>query len=67
MFDQCTGLTNVPYLPATTLGEGCYYEMFQNCWSLTEVPTNLLSGATTLVPNCYSSMFHGCSSLTGAP
>ena len=52
-------------LPATTLEEGCYYDMFENCRSLTTAPSVL--PATTLAEDCYSSMFQGCTSLTTAP
>ena len=31
MFDGCTGLTQVPALPATKLAESCYKYMFQDC------------------------------------
>ena len=51
-------------LPATTLINGCYSNMFQNCTSLTTAPA---LPATTLAANCYSSMFTGCTSLTTAP
>ena len=53
-------------LPATTLTDCCYYEMFYNCTSLTAVPSNLLP-ATTLAQDCYQNMFQGCTSLTTAP
>ena len=51
-------------LPATTLVEGCYYEMFRNCTSLTTAPE---LPATTLAEQCYWNMFVGCTSLTTAP
>ena len=50
-------------LPATTLTEGCYYYMFQNCTSLITAPE---LPATTLVDFCYSGMFYGCTSLINA-
>lgn len=53
-------------LPATTLTEYCYLNMFYRCTSLTNVPSNLLP-ATTLAENCYAGMFMGCTSLTTAP
>ena len=52
-------------LPYTTLGNGCYYQMFQGCTSLTTAPTEF--PATTLTYRCYLSMFNGCTSLTTAP
>lgn len=48
-------------LPATTLKEGCYQNMFQGCASLTETP---VLPAEELVNGCYDSMFSGCSSLS---
>lgn len=51
-------------LPATTLAESCYSQMFYGCSSLTTAP-NL--PATTLANWCYSLMFSLCTSLTAAP
>ena len=51
-------------LPATTLTEKCYYQMFSGCTSLTTVPE---LPATTLERECYRYMFQGCTSLTTAP
>ena len=51
-------------LPATTLAEGCYQSMFENCTSLTAAPE--LPG-TTLAEGCYAGMFRDCTSLTSAP
>ena len=31
MFYDCSSLTTVPELPATTLADSCYESMFQNC------------------------------------
>ena len=45
---------------AFCLAEGCYYEMFAGCTSLTTAPE---LPATTLVGGCYSEMFYGCTSL----
>ena len=42
MFEDCTGLTEVPDLPATNLAEYCYSEMFRGCTSLKK-----WSGVTT--------------------
>ena len=73
MFSGCTGLTQAPELPATTLASNCYSGMFKNCTSLTEVPENMLP-ATTLAVGCYGhenlleqGMFYGCISLVKAP
>ena len=34
MFNGCTSLTTVPSLPATTLADYCYREMFNGCTAL---------------------------------
>ena len=52
-------------LPATTLADSCYEQMFKRCTSLTTAPSIL--PATTLAEECYISMFEGCTSLTTAP
>ena len=57
---DCGSLT----LPATTLAEGCYSDMFFGCSSLTAAPA---LPATTLTKSCYNGMFSGCTSLTQAP
>lgn len=44
-------------LPVTTLTEGCYKQMFNNCTSLTQAPE---LPATILAERCYSAMFRGC-------
>ena len=51
-------------LPATTLNQDCYANMFYGCTALTAAPA---LPATTLKSNCYSSMFYGCTVLTAAP
>ena len=51
-------------LPATTLTNYCYQDMFMNCTSLTTAPE---LPATTLAEYCYYYMFQGCSGLTAAP
>ena len=61
---QKTSITTAPELPATTLAQNCYGEMFRNCTSLTTAPA---LPATTLAQNCYQNMFYGCTSLTTAP
>ena len=66
LFEECTKLQNAKnlILPATTLSERCYYEMFWGCTSLRTAPR---LPATTLTPLCYRYMFCGCTSLTSAP
>ena len=51
-------------LPATTLKNACYIEMFRDCIALTAAPK---LPATTLAENCYAFMFYGCTSLKEAP
>ncbi len=51
-------------LPATTLANSCYSDMFSGCASLTAAPE---LPATTLANACYYCMFFGCKSLTAAP
>lgn len=51
-------------LPATTLADSCYMNMFRDCTSLT---TALKLPATTLAQSCYWGMFKGCTTLTTAP
>ena len=66
LFYNCATIKNVSsnFLPATTLESDCYYNMFQNCTSLTTAPE---LPATTLASFCYNGMFNGCTSLTTAP
>lgn len=52
------------YLPSTTLAEGCYYAMFENCERLTTPPE---IKATTLANYCCQNMFTSCTSLNSAP
>ncbi len=65
MFYDCTSLTSLPALPATTLTESCYDNMFRNCTSLTGVSITL--PATTLATLCYRGMFSYCSNLVSVP
>jgi hypothetical protein len=51
-------------LPATTLADSCYENMFEGCVNLTSAP---VLPATTLADSCYESMFSYCTSLTTAP
>ena len=60
---DCTSAENL-VLPATTLTDNCYQNMFANCELLTKAPE---LPATTLAQSCYYSMFKGCTSLTIAP
>ena len=52
------------YLPATTLANYCYTDLFYGCTGLTKAPE---LPATSLTRYCYFGMFHNCTSLTSAP
>ena len=62
LFQGCINLVSAEnlILPATTLADSCYRNMFQNCNSLTTAPE---LPATTLAQSCYNSMFQGCTKL----
>ena len=47
-----------------TMGDYCYFRMFEDCTSLTRAPA---LPATTLSKSCYEDMFYGCASLTHIP
>lgn len=68
LFYNNTHIVNHPsktlILPATTLTNKCYSEMFSGCTGLTSAPE---LPAVTLVDNCYYRMFSGCTGLTAAP
>ena len=66
LFRDCTGLTSVENLelPATTLSQYCYSQMFYGCNNMVDAP---VLPATTLTNGCYQSMFAGCSSLRRVP
>ena len=52
------------FLPATTLADNCYRELFSNCQILTQAPA---LPATTLEGYCYTEMFRYCYELKQAP
>ena len=54
-------ITRHPELPATTLKEGCYEDMFYGCKGITRAP-DLPAGVLT--KNCYKEMFADCSKLS---
>ena len=66
LFYNNKGLTSAEKLslPATTLADSCYSNMFSGCTSLTTAPE---LPATTLANSCYVYMFDGCTSLVTAP
>ena len=60
MFEGCTSLVTPPSLPAVSLQQSCYSNMFFRCTSLVEAPK---LPAKTLTTTCYSQMFWGCTNL----
>ena len=66
LFNGYSNLLSAEYLvlPATTLTNYCYDNMFRGCTSLVTAPE---LPATTLANYCYDSMFYKCTSLTTAP
>ena len=43
MFYQCTSLTAAPELPATTLAQSCYYQMFYSCSKLNYIKAEFIN------------------------
>lgn len=62
---KVTDISNLK-MPATTLTEGCYGSMFENCDKL-ERAYNFELPAITLSDYCYGNMFIGCDNLLDAP
>ena len=48
MFSGCTSLTQAPALPATTLADYCYIDMFTDCTKVTELhyPASIQNDST---------------------
>ena len=65
MFRNCSSLTTVPDLPATTVSPRCYWNMFRLCIGLTTASGVL--PAETLAEDCYREMFRQCTNLTSVP
>lgn len=67
LFCSATTLVNASgmTLPATTLYDNDYNDMFYYCSGLTSAPSIL--SATTIGASSYKRMFQGCKSLTAAP
>ena len=63
LFLNCTSLVISPELPATTLANYCYRNMFDST-GIVEAPK---LPATTLKSGCYNVMFNKCYSLVKAP
>lgn len=65
LFGGCLNLVEGPEeLPAPTLTEGCYSDMFYNCQKLLRAP--VIKAKTTAKDCCYN-MFKQCKSITKAP
>ena len=66
LFKGCSTLVGTKdlSLPATTLAQYCYSNMFYGCTSLTSAP---VLPATTLAQYCYGSMFSYCTALVTVP
>ena len=47
MFNGCTSLTTAPELPATTLANGCYSNMFMNCSNLNTITLDYTGNFST--------------------
>lgn len=59
MFNNCTSITALKSLPATSLAMHCFSSMFYNVTGFRSAPAVL--PATTLAQQCYYSMFNGTS------
>ena len=46
MFQDCTGLTSAPELPATTLATACYRSMFNRCMQLSLIKAHFTTWGT---------------------
>lgn len=67
LFSNCTGLTSTEnlILPATTLTNYCYMNMFSGCTSMGLTP--FILPATALAMHCYQNMFIYCNNITQTP
>lgn len=61
-YTQYLGAGTDLILPAQTLSEGCYFQMFKGCTSITKTPD--LSVATNAPIYSMQGMFQGCTKLT---
>ena len=78
MFGGCTALTQIPALPATTLADYCYFQMFDGCRSIklsstktdeyTQSYTIPFSETGTTATNALTGMFESTGgTFTGTP
>jgi len=61
MFNGCSVLREPPVLPAITIGQSCYEQMFMGA-GIESAPS---LNAQTLFDYCYKKMFNGCKYLKG--
>lgn len=70
LFSGVTTITSAEnmVLPATTVKQQCYSQMFQGCTNLVKTPKTIGSSAMTWSGNyCFSNLFSYCTSLTTVP
>lgn len=70
LFSGVTTITSAEnmVMPATTVKQQCYSQMFQGCTNLVTAPSVIGSSAMTWSGEyCCSDMFHSCTSLTTMP
>ena len=70
LFSGVTTITSAEnmVLPATTVKQQCYSQMFQGCTNLVKTPKTIGSSAMTWSGQyCFSNMFSYCTSLTTVP
>lgn len=54
MFRGCTGLTDGPILPAETLTNNCYYDMFDGCTSLSSITAYFTTTPSTTYTSAWT-------------
>jgi len=64
-FSACTALTKAPELPATSIGQYAYYNMFRGCTGL--IDASILLPTKCVPQNAYEGMFYSCSNLKYGP
>lgn len=62
---KSTVITAAPELPATTLANGCYFQMFNACYSLVHAPSKI--PASVFPQSSCCNMFRMCINLVDAP
>lgn len=66
MFRDCVSLEEVPVLPAMTIPNGAYKEMFCGCDGLMSVPSNMLTSPFAGT-SAFHQMFMSCDNLSATP